>query len=137
MESWNVPVIITTMVQLLNTLFAGKSANIRRMHSLCNSIIVIDEVQTVPNKMLSLFNLAINFLAKICNTTIILCSATQPCFEKTKYPLDKGVKDLITLTKEQADVFKRVQLEDKGEMDEAEKKIIACCLYVILKMKRL
>ena len=120
MESWNVPVIITTMVQLLNTLFAGKSANIRRMHSLCNSIIVIDEVQTVPNKMLSLFNLAINFLAKICNTTIILCSATQPCFEKTKYPLDKGVKDLITLTKEQADVFKRVQLEDKGEMDEAE-----------------
>lgn len=120
MESWNVPVIITTMVQLLNTLFAGKSANIRRMHSLCNSIIVIDEVQTVPNKMLSLFNLAINFLAKICNTTIILCSATQPCFEKTKYPLDKGVKDLITLTKEQADVFKRVQLEDKGEMDEDE-----------------
>lgn len=120
MESWNVPVIITTMVQLLNTLFAGKPANIRRMHSLCNSIIVIDEVQTVPNKMLSLFNLAINFLAKICNTTIILCSATQPCFEKTKYPLDKGVKDLITLTKEQADVFKRVQLEDKGEMDEDE-----------------
>ena len=120
MESWNVPVIITTMVQLINTLFAGKSANIRRMNSLCNSIIVIDEVQTVPNKMLSLFNLAINFLAKICNTTIILCSATQPCFEKTKYPLDKGVKDLITLTKEQADVFKRVQLEDKGEMDEDE-----------------
>lgn len=120
MESWNVPVIIITMVQLLNTLFAGKSANIRRMHSLCNSIIVIDEVQTVPNKMLSLFNLAINFLAKICNITIILCSATQPCFEKTKYPLNKGVKDLITLTKEQADVFKRVQLEDKGEMDEDE-----------------
>lgn len=81
-ESWNVPIIITTMVQLLNTLFAGKTSNIRRMQALCNSIIVIDEVQTVPDKMLSLFNLALNFLAKICNATIILCSATQPCFEK-------------------------------------------------------
>ena len=116
-ESWDVPIIITTMVQLLNTLFAGKTANIRRMQALCNSIIVIDEVQTVPDKMLSLFNLALNFLAKICNATIILCSATQPCFEKTMYSLDKSVKDLITLTKEQETVFKRVRLEYKGEMD--------------------
>lgn len=116
-ESWDVPIIITTMVQLLNTLFAGKTANIRRMQALCNSIIVIDEVQTVPDKMVSLFNLALNFLAKICNATIILCSATQPCFEKTMYPLDKSVKDLITLTKEQETVFKRVRLEYKGEMD--------------------
>ncbi len=116
-ESWDVPIIITTMVQLLNTLFAGKTANIRRMQALCNSIIVIDEVQTVPDKMLSLFNLALNFLAKICNATIILCSATQPCFKKTMYPLDKSVKDLITLTKEQETVFKRVRLEYKGEMD--------------------
>lgn len=116
-ESWDVPIIITTMVQLLNTLFSGKTANIRRMQALCNSIIVIDEVQTVPDKMLSLFNLALNFLAKICNATIILCSATQPCFEKTMYPLDKSVKDLITLTKEQETVFKRVRLEYKGEMD--------------------
>lgn len=116
-ESWNVPIIITTMVQLLNTLFAGKTSNIRRMQALCNSIIVIDEVQTVPDKMLSLFNLALNFLAKICNATIILCSATQPCFEKTMYPLGKSVKDLITLTKEQETVFKRVRLEYKGEMD--------------------
>lgn len=116
-ESWDVPIIITTMVQMLNTLFAGKTANIRRMQALCNSIIVIDEVQTVPDKMLSLFNLALNFLAQICNATIILCSATQPCFEKTMYPLDKSVKDLITLTKEQETVFKRVRLEYKGEMD--------------------
>lgn len=116
-ESWDVPIIITTMVQMLNTLFAGKTANIRRMQALCNSIIVIDEVQTVPDKMLSLFNLALNFLAKICNATIILCSATQPCFEKTMYPLDKSVKDLITLTKEQETVFKRVRLEYKGKMD--------------------
>lgn len=116
-ETWQAPIIITTLVQLLNTLFAGKTSNIRRMQALCNSVIVIDEVQSVPNKMLSLFNLALNFLAKICNATIILCSATQPCFEITTYPLDNSVKDLIILTDEQKDVFKRVKLVDAGSFD--------------------
>ena len=55
--------IITTLVQLLDTLFAGKTSCIRRMHALCDSVIVIDEVQTVPNEMLSLFNTAVNFLS--------------------------------------------------------------------------
>ena len=119
-ESWDAPVIITTLVQLLNTLFAGKTTNIRRMQALCNSIIIIDEVQSVPNKMLSLFNLALNFLAKVCNATIILCSATQPCFEETRYALDANVKDLVTLNDKQKEVFKRVKLVDAGSYDAEE-----------------
>ena len=78
-ETWEAPVIITTLVQLLNILFSGKTTCIRRFHSLCNSVIVIDEVQTVPSKMLSMFSLAVNFLAEICGVTVVLCSATQPC----------------------------------------------------------
>lgn len=119
-ESWDAPVIITTLVQMLNTLFAGKTTNIRRMQALCNSIIIIDEVQSVPNKMLSLFNLALNFLAKVCKATIILCSATQPCFEETTYALDAEVKDLVTLSEKQKDVFKRVKLVDAGSYDMEE-----------------
>lgn len=119
-ESWDAPVIITTLVQMLNTLFAGKTTNIRRMQALCNSIIIIDEVQSVPNKMLSLFNLALNFLAKVCKATIILCSATQPCFEETRYALDAEVKDLVTLSEKQKDVFKRVKLVDAGSYDMEE-----------------
>lgn len=64
-DTWEAPIIITTLVQLLNTLFSGKTTAIRRFHSLCNCVIVIDEVQTVPSKMLSLFSLAVNFLSEI------------------------------------------------------------------------
>ena len=52
------PIVITTLVQLLNTCFSGRTSAIRRFHALCRSVIVIDEVQTVPSKMLTLFNLA-------------------------------------------------------------------------------
>ncbi len=77
-ERWDVPIILTTTVQLLNTLFLGKTQSVRRMHNLANSIIIFDEVQTIPIKCLDLFNAALNFLAEICGATIILCTATQP-----------------------------------------------------------
>lgn len=52
-QIWESPIIITTLVQLLNTLFAGKTTAIRRFHGLCDSVIVIDEVQTVPAELLA------------------------------------------------------------------------------------
>ncbi len=87
MDTWAVPVIITTLVQLLNTLYAGKTSCIRRMAALRDSVIVIDEVQSVPRTMLSLFNLSLNYLSAFCGATILLCSATQPCLEQTVHPL--------------------------------------------------
>lgn len=92
-EKWDSKVIATTLVQFLDTLFSGKMASVRRMHRLCESVIIIDEIQAIPIKCVSLFNLAMNFLAYICNATIVLCSATQPLQEETRYPLivDKDV----------------------------------------------
>ena len=63
---------------MLNTLFSDNKSCIRRMYSLCNSVIIFDEVQAVPMKCTDLFNLAVNFLSQCCNTTVVLCSATQP-----------------------------------------------------------
>ena len=77
-ERWDVPIILTTTVQLLNTLFLGKTQSVRRMHNLAGSIIIFDEVQTIPIKCLDMFNAALNFLAEVCGATIILCTATQP-----------------------------------------------------------
>lgn len=77
-ENWSAPIIVTTLVQLLNTLFSGKTTCIRRMRALCGSIIIIDEVQSLPLKTLSIFNGMINFLTKVCKATVVLCSATQP-----------------------------------------------------------
>lgn len=82
-ENWiEAPIVVTTAVQVLNALFDGKTGSIRRMHSLCNSVIIFDEVQALPVKILELFNLAVNFLTRFCNTTIVLCSATQPLFDE-------------------------------------------------------
>ncbi len=77
-ESWDSPIIVTTAVQMLNTLFSGQKSSIRRMYSLCNSIIIFDEVQAFPVRCTELFHLAVNFLVQFCNTTVVLCSATQP-----------------------------------------------------------
>lgn len=113
-ESWNAPVIITTLVQLLNTLFEGKTTAIRRFQSLCNSVIVMDEVQTVPPKMLSLFNQAIDFLAKVCGATVLLCSATQPYLEKTMHPLRSAVADVIPHDDSLWGPFRRTVITDAG-----------------------
>lgn len=115
-ETWEAPIIITTLVQLLNTLFSGKTTCIRRFHSLCNSVIVIDEVQTVPSKMLSLFSLAINFLSEICGATVVLCSATQPCTEQIEHPLHGPIPEIIPYNPKLWNVFQRTDIQNIGSM---------------------
>ena len=116
MERWNAPVIITTMVQLLNTLFSGKTSCIRRFHALSDCVLVIDEVQTVPPRMLTLFNLTMNFLAEVCGATIVLCSATQPCFENVTHPITGKLEQLIPYNPELWSVFQRTSISYTGKM---------------------
>lgn len=116
MERWNAPVIITTMVQLLNTLFSGKTSCIRRFHALSDCVLVIDEVQTVPPRMLTLFNLTMNFLAEVCGATIVLCSATQPCFENVTHPITGKLEQLIPYNPELWSVFQRTSISYSGKM---------------------
>lgn len=113
-DSWSAPVIITTLVQLLNILFDGGSSSIRRFQALCGSVIVIDEVQTVPPKMLTLFNLALEFLAKVCRATILLCSATQPCLEKTAHPIKTDIPDIVPYNARLWKPFCRTVITDAG-----------------------
>ena len=113
-DSWDAPIIITTLVQLLNTLFDAKTACIRRFHALTDSVIIIDEVQTLPYHMLTLFNLALTFLAEICHATVILCSATQPCTEQIAHPIGCTVRDLICCDEPMRSVFRRTELIDAG-----------------------
>lgn len=113
-ENWNAPVIITTLVQLLNTLFSGRTTCIRRFQALVNSVIVIDEVQTVPNRMLALFNLAVNFLSQICGATVVLCSATQPCLERTPHPITVPMADIVPYDPKLWTTFRRTTLDYAG-----------------------
>ena len=113
-EDFRAPIVITTLVQLLNTCFSGKTGAIRRFQALCNSIIVIDEVQTVPGKMLTLFNLAVNFLSEVCGATVVLCSATQPCLEQTCHPLWKKPAEIVPWDPLLWNTFKRTEIQNAG-----------------------
>lgn len=86
-QRWDCPVVFTTMVQFLNTLFDGRSACSRRFHALANSVILLDEVQSVPVKFTSMLNTALNFLANLCGCTVVLCTATQPSLEEVPIPV--------------------------------------------------
>lgn len=81
-ENWDAPVIYTTMVQFLETLFGAGTRGARRMHQLAHSVLIFDEVQSLPLRCVHLFNNAINFLARHCGTTVLLCTATQPLLDK-------------------------------------------------------
>lgn len=80
-ENWDAPVVYTTMVQFLESLFGAGTRGARRMHQLANTVLVFDEVQTLPISCVHLFNNAINFLAEQCNSTAVLCTATQPLLQ--------------------------------------------------------
>lgn len=86
-ERWDKPVIATTMVQLLNTFFLGKTSSVRRFHRLAKSVLIIDEVQSLPLKCVNMFDLAINFLSQICGTAVVLCTATQPVTDAVPFPM--------------------------------------------------
>lgn len=77
-ENWDAPVIYTTMVQLLETLFAGGTRGARRMHQLARSVLIFDEIQTLPIKCIHLFNNAMNYLVEHSESSVVLCTATQP-----------------------------------------------------------
>ncbi len=116
-EKWDLPVISTTMVQLLNSLFSSKTACVRRMHRLSNSVIIIDEGQFLPIKCVNIFNTAINFLSAICGATVILCTATQPDYEKEVMPV--MFDELRDMTGDFTEDFKALK---RTELINAERK---------------
>lgn len=81
-ENWDAPVIYTTSVQLLETLFGAGTRGARRMHQLANAVLVFDEIQTLPVNCVHLFCNAINFLVEHCGNTVVLCTATQPLLNR-------------------------------------------------------
>ena len=112
-ERWDVPVIFTTQVQFLNTLFDGGNTPLRRLHALRDSIIIFDEIQTLPVRCTYLFNAAMNFLKDFCGVTAVLCTATQPPLAQLDVPLE--MSDHADLTSDVAEVFegfRRVRIED-------------------------
>src|SRR5699024_1782204 len=113
-DNWDAPIIFTTMVQFLNVFYDGRNRNVRRLHNLSESVIIFDEVQKVPTHCISLFNRALNFLNEFAETSILLCTATQPALKYVEHQLNitNENSEIVTDLPNVVESFKRVDLVD-------------------------
>jgi CRISPR-associated helicase Cas3/CRISPR-associated endonuclease Cas3-HD len=90
-ENWDAPIIITTSVQLLESLHAGRPGACRKLHNLAGSIVLFDEVQTLPTKLAvpTLKTLA-RLASEKYHCTVLFSTATQPAFDLLNDVVRKG-----------------------------------------------
>ncbi|MGV9823750.1 CRISPR-associated helicase Cas3' [Nocardia xishanensis] len=80
-ENWDAPFVVTTTVQLFESLFGRKPTQVRKLHRLANAVLILDEVQALPARLLLPILDSLRVLTEQFNTTVLLTSATQPDFE--------------------------------------------------------
>jgi len=79
-ENWDAPIVVTTSVQLLESLFSNRPATCRKLHRLASSVILFDEVQTLPLSVIIPTLATLSRLAERYRTTLVFATATQPAF---------------------------------------------------------
>ena len=91
-ENWDKPIVFTTMVQFLDAWFGGGTRGARHIHPMTNSVMIFDEIQTLPVKCVHLFCNVLNWLTTFGKSTAVLCTATQPLLGESSlqnFPEDK------------------------------------------------
>lgn len=81
-ENWDIPIVVTTNVQFFESIYSNKSSKLRKLHNVSNSVIILDEVQMLPNEYLIPCAKALEELVNNYNCSVVLCSATQPEIER-------------------------------------------------------
>lgn len=79
-ENWDAPIIITTSVQFLESLFSNRPSSCRKIHRIANAVILFDEVQTLPTHLAIPSLAAVSHIATHWNSSVVFSTATQPAF---------------------------------------------------------
>ena len=118
-ENWDKPIVFTTMVQFLDAWFGGGTRGARHIHPMTNSVLIFDEIQTLPVKCVHLFCNVLNWLTAFGKSTAVLCTATQPLLgelELQNFPEEKretiAARGLLRLP-ENAEIMGKHQDLDK------------------------
>lgn len=80
-ENWDAPFVVTTTVQLFESMFSNRPSRTRKLHRLANAVIILDEVQAIPPRVLPVILDGLRVLQQHFGTTVVLSSATQPAWD--------------------------------------------------------
>jgi CRISPR-associated endonuclease/helicase Cas3 len=127
MENWDAPIIVTTAVQFFESLFADRPSKCRKLHNIANSVVILDEAQTMPLKVLRPCVAALDELARNYRSSVVLCTATQPALTAPDVAaglegFEGGLENVRELAPEPAKLFerlKRVTVKHVGALDDA------------------
>ncbi|MCB1897010.1 MAG: CRISPR-associated endonuclease Cas3'' [Zoogloeaceae bacterium] len=122
MENWDAPIIVTTAVQFFESLFAARPSQCRKLHNIAGSVVILDEAQTLPLKLLRPAVAAIDELARNYHSSIVLCTATQPALQAPAFEGGLAQDKVRELAPEPPGLFRkleRVRIRHVGILDDA------------------
>lgn len=95
-ENWDASIVVTTTVQLFESLFSNRRAKTRKLHNLAKSVIILDEAQALPPGLLSPILDALRQLTDNYGATVVLSTATQPAFDVIKEFRDVAPREIVS-----------------------------------------
>ncbi|MEJ1408838.1 MAG: CRISPR-associated helicase Cas3' [Candidatus Sedimenticola sp. (ex Thyasira tokunagai)] len=119
-ENWDAPIVVTTNVQLFESLFANRTSRCRKLHRIAGSVIILDEVQTLPVTLLAPCLKALRLLVEQYGCTIVLCTATLPAIEYRANEFKIGLPQVTPIIQDAPALYerlKRVEVKNAGVLD--------------------